>query len=185
MSTYRLDRLFAPRSIALVGASPREKSVGRAILNNLRSAGWPGPLWLVNPKHREIEGLQAIRDLSELSEAPDLVVITVPPDRGADVVAQSAPDGRGRRNHHHGRARPRPGFHRQACEQAARAKGLRLVGPNCLGVLVPGVPERELRGACRMAGDLALISQSGAIAAGLVEWAAKRTVGFSAIASTR
>ena len=90
MSTYRLDRLFAPRSVALVGASPRETSLGRAILNNLRAGGWRGPLWLVNPKHREIEGLQAIQKPSDLPEAPDLVVITAPPPAVPDVVAQSA-----------------------------------------------------------------------------------------------
>src|SRR5271157_5432780 len=90
MSTYRLDRLFAPRSVALVGASPREKSLGRAILSNLHAGGWSGPLHLVNPKHREIDGLPALKDLSDLPAAPDLVIITVPPDAVPDVVARSA-----------------------------------------------------------------------------------------------
>ena len=57
MSTYRLDRLLAPRSVALVGASPREGSLGRAILRNLREAGFPGPIDLVNPHHAAIDGI--------------------------------------------------------------------------------------------------------------------------------
>ena len=55
MSTYRLDRLFAPRSVALVGASPRPSSVGRTILNNLQTGGFAGPIQLVNPRYSEID----------------------------------------------------------------------------------------------------------------------------------
>jgi acetyltransferase len=55
MSTYRLDRVFSPCSVALIGASPREKSVGRAVLKNLRDGGWSGPLHVINPKHRDID----------------------------------------------------------------------------------------------------------------------------------
>src|SRR6516165_6886036 len=184
MSTYRLDRLFAPRSVALVGGSPREKSVGRAILKNLQNSGWSGALHLVNPNHREIDGMQAVKDLSALTAAPDLVVITTPPEAVPGVVAQSAEMGAGAAiiitaGLGHG-----PGSLSEACEQAARRKGLRLVGPNCIGVLAPHA-HLNASFAARMpaAGELALISQSGAIAAGLVDWAAQRRVGFSAIAS--
>ena len=184
MSTYRLDRLFAPRSIALVGASPREKSLGRAILSNLHAGGWCGPLHLVNPKHREIDGLPAVKDLSDLPAEPDLVIITVPPDAVPDVVARSAQTGAAgaiiiTAGLGHG-----PGSLAQACEQAARAKGLRLVGPNCLGILVPGQKlNASFAARMPMAGELALISQSGAIAAGMIDWAAQRHVGFSAVVS--
>src|SRR6516165_1383516 len=95
MSTYRLDRVFSPRSVALIGASPREKSVGRAILKNLREGGWSGPLHLINPKHREIDGVATLRDLSGLSAPPDLVIISSPPPTVPDVVAQSAQMGVG------------------------------------------------------------------------------------------
>src|SRR6516225_4118374 len=184
MSTYRLDRLFTPRSLALVGASPREKSVGRAILQNLHTGGWSGGLHLVNPKHREIDGVEAIKDLSELPAAPDLVVITTPPEAVPGVVVQAAEIGAAAAiiitaGLGHG-----PGSLAQACEQSARAKGLRLVGPNCLGLLVP-VQKLNASFAASMpaAGELALVSQSGAIVAGMVDWAAHRGVGFSAIAS--
>jgi acetyltransferase len=184
MSTYRLDRLLAPQSVALVGASPRAKSLGRAILNNLRAGGWAGPLHLVNPKHDTIDGIPAIKDLSDLASAPDLVIITVPAAAVPGVVAQSADMGVAAAiiitpGLGHG-----PGSLAQACERAARAKGMRIVGPNCLGVLAPGA-KLNASFAARMpaAGQLALISQSGAIAAGLVDWAAQRHVGFSAIVS--
>jgi acetyltransferase len=184
MSTYRLDRVFSPRSVALIGASPREKSVGRAILNNLRDGGWSGPLHLINPKHREIEGIATLPDLSQVSAPPDLVIISSPPATVPDVVAQAAQMGVGAAiiitaGLGHG-----AGSLSEACEQAARLKGLRLVGPNCIGVLAPQA-HLNASFAARMpaAGELALISQSGAIAAGLVDWAAQRHVGFSAIAS--
>src|SRR5262245_25146020 len=184
MSTYRLDRLFAPRSVALVGASPREKSVGRAVLRNLRDGDWSGALHLVNPNHREIDGVQAIKDMSDLPDAPDLVIITAPAQAVPGVVAQSAAMGVAAAiiitaGLGHG-----PGSLAQACEQSARTKGLRLVGPNCLGLLVPGQKlNASFAASMPVAGELALISQSGAIVAGMVDWAAQRGVGFSAIAS--
>jgi acetyltransferase len=184
MSTYRLDRVFSPRSVALIGASPREKSVGRAVLKNLRDGGWSGPLHLINPKHREIDGVETLGDLSQVSAPPDLVLVSSPPATVPDVVAQSAQMGVSAAiiitaGLGHG-----PGSLSEACEQAARLKGLRLVGPNCIGVLAPQA-HLNASFAARMpaAGELALISQSGAIAAGLVDWAAQRHVGFSEIAS--
>ena len=184
MSTYRLDRLFAPRSVALVGASPRGTSVGRAVLRNLRAAGFEGSIYLVNPHYAEIEGVAAVKSIADLPVAPDLVIVAAPPSAVPDHIAAA-----GARNCAaaiiltsglgHG-----PGSLAEATERAARTHGVRLVGPNCLGVLVPPV-KLNASFTVRMpqAGDLALISQSGAIAAGLVEWAAKRSVGFSAVVS--
>jgi acetyltransferase len=184
MSTYRLDRLLAPQSVALVGASPREKSLGRLILNNLRSGGWTGPLHLVNPNYAMIDAMRAVKDLAQLPSPPDLVIVTAPAAAVPAVVRQAAEMGAAAAivitaGLGHG-----PGSLAQACEQAARAKGLRIVGPNCLGVLAPS-SKLNASFAARMpvAGELALISQSGAIAAGMVDWAAQRHVGFSAIVS--
>ena len=73
MSTYRLDKLFAPRAVALIGASPRPTSPGRAVLRNLRDAGFAGAIHLVNPHYGEIEGVRAVRSLSDLAEPPDLI----------------------------------------------------------------------------------------------------------------
>ncbi len=184
MSTYRLDRLFVPRSVALVGASPRETSVGRAILRNLRAGGFAGSIHLVNPRYGEIEGITAVKSIADLPVAPDVVIIAAPPAAVADLIgaagAKGCPTvvvitaGLG-----HG-----AGSLSEAIQRAARTHGVRVVGPNCLGVLVPPM-KLNASFAARMpqGGDLALISQSGAIAAGLVEWAARRSIGFSAVVS--
>src|SRR5215471_12785330 len=183
MSTYRLDKLFSPRSVAVVGASPRETSPGRAVLRNLGSAGFEGSVSLVNPHYDEIEGIKAVKTIQELRQVPDLIVIAAPPRSVPGIVAAAEKGvataiiitaGLG-----HGE-----GSLADACEKAARATGLRLVGPNCLGVLSSRA-KLNASFAARMppAGELALISQSGAITASLIEWSAARDIGFSAAVS--
>src|SRR5690349_182465 len=78
MSTYRLKNLLSPRSVALIGASPRHGSVGRAILDNIRKAQFKGEFGLVNPRYPEIDGIAAVGSLRELAFAPELVVVTAP-----------------------------------------------------------------------------------------------------------
>src|SRR5271169_6582153 len=125
MSTYRLDKLFAPRSVAVVGASPRKTSSGRAVLENLRGGGFPGAIHLVNPRYDEIEGVSAV------------VVIAVPPPAVPAAVAAAARKGTAAgiiitAGLGHG-----PGSLAELCEKNARDAGMRLVGPNCIGVLAP------------------------------------------------
>src|SRR5262245_34045764 len=184
MSTYRLDKLFSPRSVAVVGASPRETSPGRAVLRNLGSAGFEGPVSLVNPHYDEIEGIKAVKTIQALRQAPDLLVIATPPPSVPGIVAAAGEKGVATAiiitaGLGHGE-----GSLADACEKAARATGLRLVGPNCLGVLSSRV-KLNASFAARMppAGELALISQSGAITAGLIEWSAAHDIGFSAAVS--
>src|SRR5690242_9609816 len=93
MSMFRLDRAFAPRSVALVGGSPREGSVGRRILRNLREAGFKGQLYLVNSRHAEIDGVAAVASIDRLPQAPDLIVIAVAPSAVPDLVAQAGQKG--------------------------------------------------------------------------------------------
>ncbi|MGO9045967.1 MAG: GNAT family N-acetyltransferase [Xanthobacteraceae bacterium] len=184
MSTYRLETLFAPRSVAVVGASPRQTSTGRAVLENLLGSGFPGAIHLVNPRYDEVAGVRAVKSYDMLAEAPDIVAIAVPPAAVPEAVAAAARKGTAvgiiiTAGLGHG-----PGSLAEVCEKNARATGMRLVGPNCLGVLVPGIKlNASFAAAAPPPGDLALISQSGAIAAGLVQWAAGRGVGFSAIVS--
>jgi acetyltransferase len=184
MSTYRLDKLFSPRSVAVVGGSPRHTSPGRAVLRNLQDAGFQGSIGLVNPRYPDIEGVKAVRTLQELPEAPDLVVIATPAQSVPGIVAAAGERGTAAAiiitaGLGHGESSLA-----DACEKAARATGLRLVGPNCLGVLASRA-RLNASFAARMPppGDLALISQSGAIAAGLVEWSAAHGIGFSAAVS--
>ena len=184
MSTYRLKNLLAPRSVALVGASSRQGSVGRAILGNIREANFQGQFGVVNPHHAEIDGFVTVARFDQLPFVPELVVIAAPVQAVADIVDEA-----GRRGSAgaliitaglgHG-----AGSMAEATEKTARKYGMRLVGPNCLGMMVPGVHlNASFAAHMPVAGSLALISQSGAIAAGMVDWAAQRAVGFSGIVS--
>jgi acetyltransferase len=184
MSTYRLKNLLSPRSIALVGASPRQGSVGRAILGNIRKANFKGEFALVNPRYGEIDGVTTVDSLSKFFFAPELVVITAPAKAIAGLVDEA-----GRRGAAgaiivsaglgHG-----AGSLADAAERAAQKYGMRLIGPNCLGIMMPGVNlNASFSAHMPGSGNLALISQSGAIAAGMVDWAAQRAVGFSGIVS--
>src|SRR3954452_19039704 len=184
MSTYRLKNLLSPRSVALVGASPRQASVGRAILGNIRKANFEGEFGLVNVRYAAIDGVATAGSLSNLAFAPEVVVISAPANAipglideaglcgAAGAVIISAGLGHG------------AGSLAEAAERAARKYGMRLIGPNCLGIMMPGA-NLNASFSAHMAGpgNLALISQSGAIAAGMVDWAAQRAVGFSGIVS--
>ena len=138
MSTYRLESLLAPRSVALVGASPRPGSVGRAILGNIRKAKFKGEFGLVNSHYAEIDGVATVRSLSQLPFVPELVVITAPAAAVAGLIDEA-----GRRGVAgalivsaglgHG-----AGSLAEAAERAARKYGMRLIGPNCLGIMMPG-----------------------------------------------
>ncbi|MFC3714676.1 GNAT family N-acetyltransferase [Luteimonas soli] len=182
MSTYALQSVFAPASVAVVGASPRARSLGRLVLQQLREGGFAGPVGLVNPHYREIDGIAAARRFDALGFAPELVVIAAPPEDVAAVATAAADSG----------ARAAivltrgmgagPDSHNAALAAVARARGLRIVGPNCLGVVAPHARLFASFAAHRpLAGDLALVSQSGAVAAGVLEWARPRGIGFSAV----
>jgi acetyltransferase len=184
MSTYRLNNLLAPRSIALVGASPRRGSVGRAILGNIRKAKFNGQFGLVNTHHAEIDGVAAVGSLDALPFVPDVVVLTAPAGAIAGLIDQAGERGAAgaliiSAGLGHG-----PGSLADAAERAAQKHGMRLIGPNCLGIMMPSVNlNASFSAHMPCAGNLALISQSGAIAAGMVDWAAQRGVGFSGIVS--
>ena len=184
MSTYRLRNLLSPRSVALIGASPRQGSVGRAILDNIRKSQFKGEFGLVNPRYAEIDGVAAADSIEKLAFSPELVVISAPARSIAGLIDEA-----GRRGAAgavivsaglgHG-----PGSLTDAVERVAQKYGMRLIGPNCLGIMMPGVSLNASFSAHMPAtGNLALISQSGDIAAGLVGWAAQRAVGFSGIVS--
>ena len=184
MSTYRLENLLSPRSVALVGASPRRGSVGRAILKNILKARFQGEFGLVNSHYAEIDGVAAVRSLGELPFVPELVVITAPATAVAGLIDDAGKRGTAgavivSAGLGHG-----VGSQAQAAERAAHQYGMRLIGPNCLGIMMPGVAlNASFAAHMPSAGSLALISQSGAIATGMVDWAAQRGVGFSGIIS--
>ena len=170
MSTYPLESLLAPHSVALVGASPRPGSVGRSILGNIRKAKFKGEFGLVNARYALIDGVATVRSLRQLPFVPDLVVITAPAGAVAGLIDEagrlgvagvlivSAGLGHG------------AGSLAEAAERAARQHGTRLIGPNCLGIMMPcAALNASFAAHMPAAGNLALISQSGAIAAGMVD----------------
>jgi len=184
VSTYRLDALFAPKSVAVVGASPREGSLGRIALRNLREGGFPGPIDLVNPRHAEIDGVKAVASLDALQTAPDVLVVTAPAPEVPGIIAAAGAKGVAAAVIISAGLGHGPGSLAEAARSAARAHGLRVLGPNGLGLIVPGVHlNASFARRTAAVGNLALISQSGAIAAGMIEWAAHHGIGFSAIAS--
>ena len=184
MSTYRLKNLLSPRSVALVGASPRRGSVGRAILGNIHKAKFKGEFGLVNTRYAEIDGVATVGSLGELPFVPELVVITAPAAAVAGLIDEAGQLGAAgalivTAGLGHG-----AGSLADAAERAAQKYGMRLIGPNCLGVIMPGANLNASFSAHMPGpGNLALISQSGAIATGMVDWAAQRAVGFSGIVS--
>src|SRR5690349_16691843 len=137
MSTYRLDALFNPRSVALVGVSPHEGSLGRAILTNVRAAGFAGHIHIVSPNHAEIDGIPAVKTFDDLPETPDLAVLTTPPAVVPEIVTAAGRKGVAgaviiTAGLGHG-----AGSLAEAARRAARPHGLRLIGPNCLGIVAP------------------------------------------------
>ncbi|MBY0297977.1 MAG: bifunctional acetate--CoA ligase family protein/GNAT family N-acetyltransferase [Methylobacterium sp.] len=184
MSTYRFDRMLKPRSVALAGASGRSTSFGAAILRNLRGAAFPGPIWPVNPQRDRIDDLPCYPDIDALPEAADLVVVVSPPETVAGIVAAAGARGCGGAAIVTAGLGSGPDSPAEAARRAARAHGLRLIGPECMGLAVPGAQlNASLLARMPPKGDLALISQSRTVAAGIVEWAAGRGYGFSGVLS--
>lgn len=91
MSTYHLQQVFRPTTVAVVGGSPRDRSAGRAVVRNLRAAGFPGQIGWVSPRYSEIDGVRTVARLTDLPWVPDLVVITAP----ARIVPRIVPSPRG------------------------------------------------------------------------------------------
>ena len=181
LSTYRFDALLAPRSVAVVGAGEREDSLGRAVLENLRAAGFPGPVLPVNPHHAAVAGYPCVPQVSDLAEAPDLVLVAAPPPAVPEIVADAGRIGARAAvilTAGLGTGPEDPGAQ---ARDAARRVGLRLLGPDSAGLVVPG---RRLNASLFAhtppAGDLALVSTSGTVAAAIVAWATRHGLGFSA-----
>src|SRR5687768_9707129 len=161
MSTYRLDKLFAPRSVALVGASLRKGSLGNAVLSNLSAGGFLGRIELVNPRYTDIGGVRCVPRIDDLEEPADVAVIAAPRESVPEIVEAAGRCGVASAiiitaGLGHG-----SGSLAETVRQEARKSGLRLVGPNCLGVMAPPSKLNASFAARQpLEGDLALISQS-------------------------
>ena len=177
MSLRNFDALFHPRAIAVIGASDKEGALGRVLARNLLEGGFAGPILPVNPHATAIHSTLAYRSASELPVVPDLAVIATPPGAVPGIVAQLGASG----------CRAAvvitaglTADQRQEMLDAARPHLLRIVGPNCLGLMSPaaGINASFAHLAPRP-GRLALVAQSGAVAAAAMDWAQAHGVGFS------
>ena len=187
MSIRNFDRLLRPASVALIGASERPGSVGAVVARNLRRAGFKGELLLVNPRQQAIDGMPVYRDIASLPRSPDLAVIATPPDTIPGLIAELG--ARGTRaavviTAGFGELGERGRALQGAALDAARPHLLRLVGPNCIGIMVPGIGlDASFSHLAPPAGEIAFVSQSGAIITAMLDWAAPRGIGFSHVVS--
>jgi acetyltransferase len=185
--SHPLDRLFTPRSVAVIGATERTGSVGRSVLWNLLSNPFGGTVFPVNSKRSNVLGIKAYPKVSEVPDRVDLVVVTTPADTVPDVLAESVEAGipagivisagfkeygeRGRELE-------------ARIAQIIRGK-MRLIGPNCLGVMNPlGGLNATFAHSIARPGNVAFISQSGALLTAILDWSLRENVGFSSFVST-
>lgn len=176
MSIRNLDALFAPESVAVFGASLRPASVGGTVWRNL-SADFKGRLYAVNPKHAELGGVKTFADVAALPEAPDLAVICTPAATVAPLI--TALGARGTRAAIVISA-GQTAAQKQAMLDAARVHTLRILGPNCIGMLAPHAGlNASFSHIGAQPGGLAFVSQSGALVTAMLDWAGSRGIGFS------
>jgi acetyltransferase len=187
MSVRNLDRLFKPRSVAVIGASPRADSVGGVIARNLRRAGFAGELLLVNPHHHTIDGLGVQPNVASLPHAPDLAVIVTPPETVPRLIGELGQLGTRAAvviTAGFGELGEEGRSLQRATLEAAKPHLLRIVGPNCVGIMVPRLGlDATFSHLAVPAGDIAFLSQSGAMITAILDWAVPRRIGFSHVVS--
>lgn len=182
-----LDVFFRPENVAVIGATERPGSVGRAIVANLVQGGFPGAIFPVNPKHATVLGLTSYPDLAAIRKPVELAVIVTPAPTVPGVVKQCADAGA------KGAIIISAGFREigeagkrleEEVLREARRGDVRLIGPNCLGVMSPHTKlNATFASSMARAGHLGLISQSGAICTAILDWSLQENVGFSAFVS--
>lgn len=188
MSTRNLDAVFHPRSVAIFGASRRAGAVGKVVFDNMLAAGFPGDLYAVNPKYKDLAGIACYPNVASLPTAPDLAVVCTPPatvpglieelgrrgTRAAVVITAGFSEG----GHAAGEALE------QTMLAAARPYMLRVIGPNCVGVISPRAGlNASFAQLFPNKGKLAFIAQSGAVNTAVLDWAHARGIGFSHLIS--
>lgn len=184
MSIRNLDKILNPKRVAVIGASNTRGTVGYTVLRNLIVGGFAGVVYPVNPKRESIQGIQAYPDVASLPQAPDLAVICTPAVSVPDLVDQCGKVGT------RGIAILSAGFRETGPEGlklekkiikiAKQHDGMRIVGPNSLGVIVPRIGlNASFAANTPRPGHLAFISQSGALCTSVLDWAEQQNVGFS------
>jgi acetyltransferase len=188
MRRHYLSALFAPKSVAMFGASETPDSVGQVVFKNLLEAGFSGDIYAINPKRETVQGQKAYDNLDEIGEDIDLAIVATPARTVPGIVEQCGLYGIKsmiilsagfREIGEQGRALE------DKVRDAARAHGIRFMGPNCLGIIRPSLGLNATFGNNNASeGGIALVSQSGALCTSILDWAENRDVGFSAVVST-
>jgi acetyltransferase len=181
MTVRNLEHAFAPGSVAVIGASAEPRSVGNKLTENVMAGSFAGEIYLVNPHQESIGGRRCFPDIAALPVVPQLAVIATPPrtvpsligalgkkgTRAVVVITAGLGDEL-----------------KQAMLDESRPYCLRIIGPNCLGISVPGLGLNANFGLTQPSpGRLAFLSQSGALVTGILDWAAARGIGFSYVVS--
>jgi acetyltransferase len=186
---YSLDAMFTPHSVAVIGATDRPGTVGRTVLENLLHGRFQGKLYAVNAKHEEVLGLKAYKSIRDIPSPPvDLAVIATPAATVPQIIAECVAAGT------KSAAVISAGFKERGTEGVAleqeirehlRGSSMRLLGPNCLGLMNPkmGLNATFAKDAPKV-GNVAFLSQSGALLSAILDWSYREEVGFSAIVST-
>ena len=185
MSTRYLESLFNPDSIVVVGASERSDNLGGMVLRNLLAGGYPGKLWAINRHpYDNVHGVLCVRKLSQIPERTDLAIVCTPPATVPKMVRKLGEAGvrtaivmtGGMSRSHSKTGQPLM----YSVRKAARESGIRVLGPNTIGLMVPA---RKLNATYAhmgaIPGKVAFVGQSGTIASSIIDWAFARGVGFS------
>jgi acetyltransferase len=184
MTVRHLNKLFRPTSVAVIGASERKGSVGNLVMHNLLEGGFDGPIMPVN-HHRAVAGVLTYKGVPELPETPDLAVVCTPPTAVPQIIRELCERGTraaivltaglGATPSNDG-----SGTAQDEMLAAAREFGMRILGPNCLGLLVPGIGlNASFAHLPALPGNIAFVSQSGAMCTAVLDWARARGIGFS------
>ncbi len=182
-----LEAIFAPRSIAVVGASPDPRKLGHTVLKNIVTNGFPGAIYPIHPSADEVLGHKVYASVAAVPETPDLAVIVVPPQAVLQVAEECGQKGV------QGLIVITAGFKEVGHEgqrleeqllEIVRRYGMRMVGPNCLGV-IDTVTRMNASFAALMPlpGNIAFMSQSGAICTAILDWSIVEGIGFSRFVS--
>ncbi len=182
-----LEVFFSPQTVAVIGATEKPGSVGRTILWNLISSPFGGTVYPVNPKRPNVLGVKAYPSVTELPEAPDLAVVVTPAPSVPAIIGECVAKGvkaaivisAGFKE-----TGPEGAELERQIMQHARRGNLRIIGPNCLGVMRPPTGfNATFAGKIALPGNVAFVSQSGALATAILDWSFRESVGFSAFVS--
>ena len=184
---HYLHTLFEPESIAVIGASETANSIGVTLVRNMLDSGYKGKLFFVNPKHETVFGQPSYASVGTIPQRLDIAVICTEAAAVPEIV--EACGRAGCRNviviaGGFAEAGPRGAALQRAALENARRHGMRLLGPNCLGIMRPGSQINLTFGhGFAHAGTIGLISQSGALCTAILDWALPNKIGFSNVVS--